>query len=77
MILQSNMVTVHQRHLRYLMTETYKSISQINPEFMWSYFTHKDMSYNLTKIIYFWLIKNSFILLWYECYSFSRFCHME
>ena len=55
MILQSNMVTVHQRHLRYLMTETYKSISQINPEFMWSYFTHKDMSHNLTKIIYFWL----------------------
>ena len=22
---------------------------QLNPEFMWSYFTHKDMSYNLRK----------------------------
>ena len=60
LLLQSNTVTVHQRHLRCLMTETYKSISQINPEFMWSYFTHKDMPYNLTKIIYSWLIKNSF-----------------
>ena len=31
------------------MTEIYKSISQLNPEFMWSYFTHKDMPYNLRK----------------------------
>ena len=31
------------------MTEIYKSISQLNPEFMRSYFTHKDMPYNLRK----------------------------
>ena len=31
------------------MTEIYKSISQLNPESMWSYFTHKDMPYNLRK----------------------------
>ena len=48
-MLQSNTVSVHQRHLRLLMTEIYKSISQLNPEFMWSYFTHKDKPYNLTK----------------------------
>ena len=49
LLLQSNTVSVHQRHLRFLMTEIYKSISQLNPEFMWSYFTHKDMPYNLRK----------------------------
>ena len=49
LLLQSNTVSVHQRHLRFLMTEIYKSISQLNPEYMCSYFTHKDMPYNLTK----------------------------
>ena len=44
---QSNTVSVHQRHLRFLMTVIYRSISQLNPEFMWSYFTHKDMLYSL------------------------------
>ena len=45
------MVSVHQRqrHLRFLMAEIYKSISQLNPEFLWAYFTHKDMPYNLRK----------------------------
>ena len=45
----SNMISVHQRHLRFLMTERYKSISKLNPEFMWSYFLHKDMPCNLRK----------------------------
>ena len=31
------------------MTEIYKSISKLNPEFMWSYSTHKDIPYNLQK----------------------------
>ena len=31
---ESNTVSVHQRHLRFLMTEIYKSISLLNPEFM-------------------------------------------
>ena len=31
------------------MAEIYKSISQLNTEFMWSYFKHKDMPYNLRK----------------------------
>ena len=47
--LQSNTVSVHQRHLRFLMIEIYKSISQLNPQFMWSFFTHKDIPYNLRK----------------------------
>ena len=45
----SNTISVDQRHLRFLMTEIYKSIWQLNLEFMWSYFTHKDMPYNLRK----------------------------
>ena len=36
-LLQSNTVSVHQRHLRFLMTGIYKSISLLNLEFMWSY----------------------------------------
>ena len=43
LLLQSNTVSVHQRQLRFLMTEIYKSISQLNPEFMWFCF------YNLRK----------------------------
>ena len=31
------------------MTEIFKSISQINPEFMWSFFQPKKLSYNLRK----------------------------
>ena len=49
LLLQSNTVSVHQRHLRFLMIEIYKSISQLNPQFMWSFFTHKDITYNLRK----------------------------
>ena len=49
LLFQSNTVSVHQRHLIFLMAEIYKSISQLNLEFMWSYFTHKDMPYNLRK----------------------------
>ena len=49
LLLQSNTVSVHQRHLRFLMTEIYKSISQLNPELLWAYFTHKDI-YNLRKV---------------------------
>ena len=50
LLLQSNTVSVHQRHLRFLMIEIYKSILQLNPQFMWSFFTHKDIPYNLRKI---------------------------
>ena len=46
---RSNSISIHQRHLRFLMTEIYKSIAHLNPEFMWPYFTHKDVPYNLRK----------------------------
>ena len=37
LLLQSNTVSIHQRHLGFLMIEIYKSISQLNPQFMWSF----------------------------------------
>ena len=48
-MLQSNAPSVLERHLRFLMTEIYKNISQLNSEYMWSYFTHKDIAYSLRK----------------------------
>ena len=42
-------LSIHQRHLRFLVTEIFKSISQINPEFMWLFFKQKNLSYNLRK----------------------------
>ena len=47
--LSSNSVSIHQRHLRFLVTEIFKSMSQFNPEFMWSFFKPKKLSYNLRK----------------------------
>ena len=46
LLLESSSVSIHQRHLRFLVTEIYKSTTQINPEFMWPYFTYKNISCN-------------------------------
>ena len=42
-------VTIHQRNLLTLMIEVYKSINELNPEFMWDIFHIKDISYLLRK----------------------------
>ena len=45
-------ITVHQRNLQNIMTEIYKTISQINPAYIWEFFLEKDMPYNLrTKVL--------------------------
>ena len=49
LVLQSNIVSVHQILLRFLVTEIYKITPQLNPEFMWSNSTHKEMPDNLRK----------------------------
>ena len=38
---------VHQKHLRILALEVFKSIAHVKPEFMWSYFNENTMPYNL------------------------------
>ena len=38
---------IHVKNLQSLMTEVYKSIHHINPEFMWDLFCQKSIPYNL------------------------------
>ena len=45
----SNDVSIHQRHLRFLTVEVYKSLMNINPEFMWEFFNKNPVQYNLKK----------------------------
>ena len=54
LLLESSSVSVYQIHLRFLVTEIYRSTMQINPEFMWPYFTYNNITYKLRKgpIIY-------------------------
>ena len=44
LLLRSSFVSIYQRYLRFLVAEIFKSISQINPEFMWSFFKQKKSS---------------------------------
>ena len=45
----SNSVALHQRHLRFLLTEIYKSTGTLKPQFMWSYFKYRKVPYNLRR----------------------------
>ena len=44
-----NSVSLHERHLGFLVTEIFKSVNKTNPKFMWSNFSSKNLSYNLRK----------------------------
>ena len=46
---QSETVSIHQRHLRFFVAEVYKSTSDLNPKLMCSFFTDKQIPYNLRK----------------------------
>ena len=43
----NNDVNIHQKHLRILALEAFKSITHVNPVFMWSYFNANTIPYNL------------------------------
>ena len=49
LLFENSSVSVNQRHLCFLVTEIYKSTTQINLEFMWPYFTCNNITYNLRK----------------------------
>jgi len=49
LLLRNNEVSIHQRHLRFLATEVFKSVNGLNPDFMSDYFTKKIMPYNLRR----------------------------
>ena len=42
--------TVHTKHLQILMTEVFKSLNKLNPEFMWDCFEFKNTPYNLRSV---------------------------
>jgi len=43
----SKTTSIHQRHLKCLATEVFKSLLHLNPEFMWNYFNEKQIPYSL------------------------------
>ena len=45
----NNEVSIHQSDLRALICEVFKSLNNLNPEFMWSYFIFKNITYNIRK----------------------------
>ena len=45
----NNEVSIHQSHLRALICEYFKSLNNLNPEFMSSYFVFKNITYNIRK----------------------------
>ena len=45
----NNDVSIHQRHLKFLAIEVYKSLMNINPELMWEFFNKNPVQYNLRK----------------------------
>ena len=45
----NNDISIHQKHLRYLTAEVHKTLLEINPEFVWTYFRKYPISYNLRK----------------------------
>ena len=48
----NNDLSIHQRNLRYLAIEVFKSIIHLNPQFMWSYFEEKPLPYNLSSKLF-------------------------
>ena len=47
LLTRNNEVSVHQKHLRALATKIFKSLADINPDFMKPYLIIKEMPYNL------------------------------
>ena len=42
-----NDISIHEKHLKHLTIEVYKSLTNLNPEFMWPFFKNKSIPYNL------------------------------
>ena len=46
---RSDDISIHQKHLRYLAIEVYKSLAKLNPGFMWNFFERNHIPYNLRR----------------------------
>ena len=44
---RDNTKTTHTINLQKLMIEVHKSLNHLNPEYMWEFFTKKDVQYTL------------------------------
>ena len=49
LLIRSNDVSIHQKHLRYLAVEIFKSLKMFNPGFMWNFFKKNEVPYNLRR----------------------------
>ena len=47
LLLDKNEFSSHQRRLRALICEVFKSLNNLNPEFMWLQFVFKNITYNI------------------------------
>ena len=46
---RSDDISIHQKHLRYLAIEVYKSLNMLNPGFMWNFFERNHIPHNLRR----------------------------
>ena len=46
---RSGNISIHQKHLRYLAIEVYKSLTKLNRGFMWNFFERNHTPYNLRR----------------------------
>ena len=60
----NNEVSIHQKQLRTSATEIYKSLTDVNPDFVKNYFSIKEIAYSLKKWQYFKNTISTFHLLW-------------
>ena len=42
-------ISIYQKHLHFLATEVFKSVINLIPQFMWTYFNFSTLSYELRK----------------------------
>ena len=47
LLIRNNEVSIHQKQLRALATGIYKSLTDVNPDFMKNYFSIKEIPYRL------------------------------
>ena len=43
LLISNRDISIHQKHLHFLATEIYKSVNNLNPQFMWNYFNFSTL----------------------------------
>ena len=49
LIILNRDISIHQKHLQFLATEVYKSVNNLNPQFMWNCFNFSTLPCKLRK----------------------------